>query len=364
MRKRTVTNTVWRGGKNNNDWTTGGNWSDGAPVAGDEAYFTGPATVLVNNTLLDGVVLNAMSTPTATVNMLWHNSTMGAGSTFYTGGYGGPIGVTMTDSVTNAGTIYAWQNVLNIALNPKGGLTNTGWMVAAGNETTPTIAVTATYDGSGGFNNRGGVYALNGGTVSFNFGGRSANSTAIYNSNLIDAQAGGNVMFAARGTGVNRVSYGTLSNSNTLLAENGGKMTVQADLMQSDNAVIEARDGGTVRSEGSISGGYVKIDSHMLGTPSHLSFGMFDQYSGASYAAQRFNSGLVLQGQAEINFPAAISSFDFNEGSNTLTVFERYGQDAAQQVAALHLVGSYTKSEFSIVAGGLGVAFDDHTAVS
>lgn len=348
-----MASTVWRGGTDNNSWGSAANWSDGIPVSGDEGYLMGPVTLTITGTQIDGVVINANSAPGGTVNVTMTNSTLGAGSTFYTGGYGAPITIGMVGQDTMAGTLYAWNSRVNIGVAGYSGLTNTGTIIAQGNQNTPFIQIATALRST--FHNQGGIYAATGGTVELTDpGGATRDGSPLpllsANENLIDAQGGGTILL-----------HGMLQNSRVVLAESGGRVVVGSGVTQSAGAVVEAKDGGTIQDDGSITGGIVKLDSHMLGAPSHMTFGQFDQATGASYAAQRMTAGLVLEGRAELTFPGGVTALDFNKGSNTLTVFEKFGQNQHLQVGAFHLVGSYTKNEFSITPDHTGVAFNDHT---
>jgi hypothetical protein len=348
-----MASTVWRGGTDNNSWGSAANWSDGIPLSGDEGYLMGPVTLTMTGIQIDGVVINANSAPGGTVNVTMTNSTLGAGSTFYTGGYGAPISIGMVGQDTLAGTLYAWNSRVNVGIAGYSGLTNTGTIIAQGNENTPFIQIATALRST--FHNQGGIYAATGGTVELTDpGGATRDGSPLpllsANENLIDAQGGGTVLL-----------HGMLQNSRLVLAESGGRVVVGSGVIQSAGAVIEAKDGGTIQDDGRISGGIVKLDSHMLGAPSRMTFGLFDQQSGTSFAAHFLAAGLVLEGRAELTFPGGVTALDFDKKTNTLTVFERLGQNPHLQAAALHLVGNYTRGEFAVTPDHTGVAFNDHT---
>lgn len=349
--------TSWKSGSSFGDWFTAANWSDGVPTigAGDTALLVGPSSASVHNRQLDGMNISLYTTPNGSATLLMTDATMGYGSTLFSGGVGSANTLALKGDDANTGTIYAYENTLNVKVADNGIFENFGTVLSQGNQTTPAINVSLT--GTSTFMNLGGIYAAAGGSVTVNWGGNSQDAASWWNEGLVDASAGGTVVFGARHDPAMTTSYGIIGNDGRLLAD-GGQMYVSADVSQSAGAYMEAANGGTLEIAGAVTGGTVVIDSTSLGLASRLDFAMPSHGGvGIPLAGGLFNSRVDLVGAADISFNGgkmAVTAFDFDPNADTLKIYGQTGGSDYYQVANLQLVGSYDASQFSIVANGAG----------
>jgi hypothetical protein len=361
-------NSVWQSGRSSGDWFNAANWSSGVPGYGDTAFLIGPASASLSYAEVDNENISLVTNTSGAPGLTVTNASIGYGTTLFSGGIGPAIGVTLQGGTTNVGTIYAYENTLNVKIADGSSLANYGTILSQGNETTPAIDISLT--NSSGFVNVGGMYAANGGSITMNWGGTSQDATAIWNEALIDASAGGTVLFGARHDPAITTSYGALGNDGRLLAD-GGQMYISADTWQSGGGYMEAANGGVLDIAGAVTGGTVVIDSTSLGMVSRLDFALPSHGGvGIPLAGGLFNSRLDLVGAGEISFNhggTTVTAFDFDPNADTLKIYGQIGGNDHYQIANLQMVGIYSADQFSIVAnaaGGHDVLYADPSRVS
>jgi hypothetical protein len=349
--------TSWRGGPSFGDWWNAANWSDGVPTPnnGDTAFLVGQSSASLGYTELDGLNISLVTNTSGSPNLRMTNASLGYGSTLFSGGIGPAVGLTLQGGTTNVGTIYGYENVLQVKVDYGSSLANSGTIVSQGNETTPAINISLTP--TSGLVNLGGIYAANGGSVTINWGGTQQDGTAIWNEALIDASAGGTVVLGARHDPAFTTSYGIVGNDGRLLAD-GGQMYVSADVTQAGGGYMEAANGGVLDIAGAVTGGTVVIDSTSLGLVSRLDFALPSHGGvGSPLAGGLFESRLDLVGAGEISFNhggTTVTAFDFDPAADTLKIYGQIGGNGHYQMANLQLVGSYSADQFSIIANAAG----------
>jgi hypothetical protein len=244
----------------------------------------------------------------------WTNGVPGDGDTAVVSGIG--------TSVTNNGT------VTNVFLS----------MTEPGSSYT---------DPKAAFDNKGTMFAVNGGTLDVDWG-RWGPQT-IYNEGLIEGSSGASVVFASAGDFATKTHFGLLSNSGTIDA-NGAHVDINADVTQTATGVIEIDNGGSLVLEATMAGGLLKLNSGTLFFGQRGGLGDL----GTSYAARNFASGVEFDGPADLIFSQPLKPLIFDPVADTLTVV---GDVNSTQIAKLQLVGTYTADEFSISADGWHVLF-------
>jgi hypothetical protein len=245
----------------------------------------------------------------------WTNGVPGGGDTAVVGGTG--------SSVTNGGT------VTNVFLSMSGG------------------GAAADSDPKATFDNKGTMFAINGGTLDLDWGGLAPQ--AIYNEGLIEGSPGASIVLSSPEDFPTRRHGGPLSNSGTI-ETNGATMVIAANVTQTATGVTEIDNGSSVDLNATMAGGLLKFDSGAM---------IFGQRGpvgnlGRSVAAMNFASKVEFDGPADIAFPQPLKPLVFDPVADTLTVV---GDVDSQPIVTLQLVGTYTADEFGLSADGWHMLF-------
>ncbi len=361
-------------------------------------YITGAVVDYTNTVSPAGYVVEATAETPVTFNYQGtnlNNGTIGNGD--------GELIVNVQGSLINAGTLMTKNGILNsntkLQLSAGSTFDNTG--VIATMRSGPQTASTSV-TGAGTFRNDGTMTIAGGSSSDFNmtgtiinagrlsiddsFGtshamltsGSIVNTGVIENHNQTTIQWGysgppvagaANTTFTNNGVieGLNDVSqltlsagvfvhaadgytvrdyHGTLANNGQILAAGGGgRIEIAAPLVQSAAGHIDIQGGATVQLDSTSDGGTINITSGML------AFGGGRIAFHGPAGATGLHSDVVLGGAtAAFDFARADISAVFTASSSTggdLSI-NLTGVGAPEQIADIHLVGSYHASQFTV----------------
>ncbi len=241
---------IWTGAATG-DYSSAGNWSDGqAPAMGDILVIEN-ATATANTVAIvaDEIWLNSVDHAQVGISLI--NTTLGAGSELISTAVTGPVTVELHNTPME-GTVFAAYGSTIMTVDSGSTALNYGWIAVAsgaGGYASDTLIA------SGSFANVGVIEAGVNGTFSMAFGELGAQS--IINVGILQADAGGTMLLNGQSAG------STIINGNRINAA-GGTVAINSDLQQTDGAYTAVTNDGSLVLTGSTKGGTIDIQSGML----------------------------------------------------------------------------------------------------
>jgi hypothetical protein len=325
-------------------WADAANWQGGAPVYRDLAVIPSSSAVDCRGVYLSGVTLLLEQTTDKPVLFSLNTATLGVSSSITTLG---DVTLTIQDA-TLLGTTYFSSGNVSVSINPSSFATNAGNMIVYSGSGPASVTVNAD---RGAFSTTGAMHVETNGTLDITYGGTFPTTPqSISNTGTVEASDGGKITFDA--THAFTRSFGILNNSGVIDA-NGGTVTINSDLNQSDTGIVQVENNGTLNLDGVVTAGMIRITSGML------EFGLFGRSNPGPIASESFASRLVLDGiGASLGFGSVPIAEAFNESAQELVVTAPFG-GLPTVIGDFRLGGpsAFLASEFKVGTDGSSVLF-------